>query len=297
MKCDLHVHSIHSGPCSTRVLGLLCRECYSQPAELYARLKRHGMNLITITDHDSIEAADELRRHPDFFVSEEVTARMPSGSESHIGVYDISERQHIEIQRRRDDFISLIMYLTERRIFFVLNHPLSALTGRRVEDDFSWFEAYIPAFETRNGQMPARNNSAALRMARRMKKLRVGGSDAHTLVSAGAAWTEVPGARNKEEFLQGLRAGAGRPRGVQNGNLVRYWNLTRDVFLIAAAMLREKPWALPIAPVAALIPAVTLGQSLAESWFEKKWTHRLDGSSSDNTAPWPAAALGEPAWP
>jgi predicted metal-dependent phosphoesterase TrpH len=278
---------------------LLCRECYSRPASLYTRLKRRGMNLVTITDHDSIEAAEELRSHPDFFVSEEVTARMPSGSLSHIGVYDITARQHMEIQRRRDDFISLVMYLTERRIFFVLNHPFSALTGRREAEDFSWFEAYIPALETRNGQMPARNNSAALRMARRMKKLRVGGSDAHTLTSAGTAWTEVPGARSKEEFLSGLRSGAARPCGVQRGNVGRYWNLTRDVFLIAGAMLRENPWTAPLAPVALLIPAVTLGQSFAEVWFKRKWTHRLEGVPLVSPASWPAQAspLGEPAWP
>jgi len=37
-----------------------------------------------------------LRRHPDFFLSEEVTVRMPSGTEMHMGVYGITERDHAE---------------------------------------------------------------------------------------------------------------------------------------------------------------------------------------------------------
>ena len=37
---------------------------------------------------------------------------MPSGTQIHVGVYDITERQHIEIQRRRNDLIALLMYLT-----------------------------------------------------------------------------------------------------------------------------------------------------------------------------------------
>ncbi len=61
--------------------------------------------MVTITDHDSIDAAEVLRRHADFFLSEEATVRMPSGTEMHLGVYGITERDHVEIQRRRSDFI------------------------------------------------------------------------------------------------------------------------------------------------------------------------------------------------
>ncbi|MGA2846240.1 MAG: hypothetical protein ABSF68_12525, partial [Candidatus Acidiferrales bacterium] len=89
------------------------------------------MSLFTLTDHDSIEGAEKLRRHRDFFVSEELTCRMPSGTEAHIGVYDLSERQHTQLLRRRDDLVSLLMYLTERRLFFSINHVFSSVTGRR----------------------------------------------------------------------------------------------------------------------------------------------------------------------
>ena len=82
MKCDLHVHSYFSGLCTTPFVRKFCRESYSDPREVYAVLKERGMNLVTLTEHDSIESAEVLRKHKDFFVSEEVTCRMPSGSGS-----------------------------------------------------------------------------------------------------------------------------------------------------------------------------------------------------------------------
>src|SRR5882672_6509704 len=103
MRCDLHVHSKHSGNCNIPFFNVFCRESYSDPEEVYHALKRKGMDLVTLTDHDSIEGAERLRRYADFFVSEEVTCRMPSGASVHVGVYNITERQHVEIQRRRND--------------------------------------------------------------------------------------------------------------------------------------------------------------------------------------------------
>src|SRR5258708_35758531 len=81
MRCDLHVHSIASGMFNVPGLDRICRESYTAPAEVYERLKRISMSLVTLTDHGSVEGAEALRRHPDFFLTEEVTVRMPSGTE------------------------------------------------------------------------------------------------------------------------------------------------------------------------------------------------------------------------
>src|SRR5258707_2212244 len=210
MRCDLHVHSIASGMFAAPGLDRICRESYNDPAEVYDRLKRMSMSLVTITDHDSIDGAEALRRHPDFFLSEEVTVRMLSGTEMHMGVYGITERDHTEIQRRRNDFIALLMYLTERKLFFSANHVFSGLTGRREKQDFHWFESYVPAFETRNGQMWPEANASAARLAARLGKIAIAGSDSHTIAGVGQTYTEVPGARTAEEVFAGLRAGQGR---------------------------------------------------------------------------------------
>src|SRR6202521_1846461 len=268
MRCDLHVHSKFSGMCNTPVLNRICRESYNDPAEVYLRLKRLGMSIVTMTDHDSIDAGETLRRHPDFFLSEEVTCRMPSSTELHLGVYGISERDHIEIQRRRNDFVSLLMYLTERRIFFSVNHVFSGLTGRREEEDFSWFASYVPAFETRNGQMWPEANASAARLAARLGKIAIAGSDSHTIDGLGRTYTEVPGARTADEFFAGLRAGRGCVRGAHGG----CGKLTLDVFSIVNSLFRDKPWTLALSPLALLVPAFTLHHWMHEIRFCRKWS-------------------------
>jgi predicted metal-dependent phosphoesterase TrpH len=271
MRCDLHVHSIASGMCNTPILSRICRESYNQPAEVYTRLKQHRMSLVTLTDHDSIDAGEALRKHPDFFLSEEATVEMPGGTEVHLGVYGITERDHMEIQRRRKDFISLMMYLTEKKLFFSANHVFSGLTGRRLDEDFCWLASYVPAFESRNGQMWAKANESAALMAGRLGKIAIGGSDSHTIAGVGRTYTEVPGARTADEFFAGLRAGQGQVHGAHGS----YAKLTADVFRIVWSLWMEKPWTLALMPLATLVPAFTAGHWVNEMRFCQKWSTTL----------------------
>ena len=258
--------------CTLPILKAICRECYSQPEAVYQTLRRGGMDLVTVSDHDSIDAAEALGRHANFFLSEEVTCRMPSGNELHVGVYDLRERQHQEIQRRRNDLPRLVAYLNEQQLFYSLNHAFSALTGRRSWEDLVWFEGAFPGVEVRNGHVPERTNRLAERMAARSGRARLGGSDAHTLLSLGSVCTCVPGARNKAEFLDGLRRGCGQVQG-GSGN---FWRLTRDVLQIGAALMEEKPAARLLAPLVLAIPAVTLLNCLVEDLFARRWGSRWE---------------------
>src|SRR5258706_10609606 len=115
MRCDLHVHTTHSGYCTVPVAKRFCPECYNKPLAVYRRLKELGMELVTITDHDSIGAVEQLGGFDDFFSSVEISIEMPSGTEAHMSVYDLNERQHVETQRRRNDVASLLAYLDEER--------------------------------------------------------------------------------------------------------------------------------------------------------------------------------------
>ncbi len=267
----MHIHTKFSGACSVPFLRKVCRESYSEPEAVYSLLRRRGMDLVTLTDHDSIEGAERLRGRADFFTSEELTCQMPSGAEVHIGVYDITERQHAQLQQRRDDLVALLMYLTESRIFFSVNHVFSCLTGKRDADDFAWFRDYFPAIESRNGQMLRRQNKDSQRLARQWQKIEVGGSDAHASASAATAYTEVPGARNKEEFFAGLRAGRGRATGGSGS----YMKLTRDVLLIGVGAMCEKRWTMLLLPLALLVPAVTFLNCQKERKFGEFWAARI----------------------
>lgn len=278
--------------CNAPILNQICRESYNQPAEVYARLKQLGMSIVTLTDHDSIDAGEALRKHADFFLSEEATVTMPGGTEMHLGVYGITERDHVEIQRRRKDFISLMMYLTEKKLFFSVNHVFSGLTGRRLDEDFCWFASYVPAFESRNGQMWPKANESAAKLASRLGKIAVGGSDSHTIAGVGRTFTEVPSARTAEEFFSGLRAGTGQVHG-ENGS---YLKLTKDVFNIVWSLWMEKPWTLTLMPLSLLVPAFTAGHWANEIRFCRKWTPALERGEKRQRMFWDMDSSFEPNW-
>ena len=233
-----------------------CRESYNDPEAVYRTLKRRGMDLVTVTDHDSIDSAEHLRRYPDFFLSEEVTCTTPSGTEIHVGVYGIEERHHIELQRRRSDVPALAAYLDEQKILFSINHVFSSLTGRRTELDFEMFEELFPAMETLNGHIPAINNRAATQLANEWQKAAVAGSDAHTIETLALTYTEVSGADSIRSYLEAVRHGRGQAAGA-SGN---YAKLTRAVLGIGASLVRERPWTIVLSPLMLAVPLVTLGQ-------------------------------------
>ncbi|MDQ1473084.1 MAG: hypothetical protein QOJ99_4564 [Bryobacterales bacterium] len=270
MRCDLHVHTVHSGMCTVPVLSRVCRESYNEPRALYYALKQRGMDLVTVTDHDSIDAVEELRHFPDFFLSEEVTCTMPSGTEMHAGVYGIREGDHTELQRRRTDVESLLAYAAENRLFVTVNHLYSSLTGKRTEDDFAIFARRFHGVETLNGQILKGANQMAADFAARFAKAAIGGSDAHTLASAGRTFTDVSGAASIEDYLTGLRRGNCSPSG-ESGDLLR---LNNAVFHIGRSLMREKPWMLSFGWLFAAIPAAVLANYLKELAFAWYWKDR-----------------------
>lgn len=237
---------------------------------MYARLKRSGMTLVTVTDHDTIDAVEELRKYPDFFLSEEVTVHLPSGCEAHVGVYDINERQHLGLQERCDDMPRLLAYLQQERLLYSINHMFSGLTGRRVEEDFRYFAEQFPAMEVKNGAMLERSNRTAEQACESLGRIGVGGSDSHGVLSLGRVWTEVPQARNKHEFFDGLRARRSRVEG-RSGSYLR---LSAELMTIAGYLFRDKPWTLGLAPLVALVPLASLINYGCELSFEAYWRNR-----------------------
>jgi predicted metal-dependent phosphoesterase TrpH len=279
MKCDLHVHTRNSGMCNIPGFNRFCRESYNEPEAVYWALKRRGMDLVTVTDHDSIDSAEHLRRYPDFFLSEEVTCITPCGTEIHVGVYGIVERHHMELQRRRNDVPALAAYLRERQILFSINHVFSSLTGRRTELDFDMFEELFPAMETLNGHIPARNNRAATLLAQEWQKAPVGGSDAHTLETLALTYTEVAGADDVGSYLEGLRQGRGRVAGA-SGN---YAKLTWAVLGIGSSLVRDRPWTFVLTPLMLAVPLVTLANYFCELAFHARWAKAIWPSTASET--------------
>jgi len=262
MRCDLHTHSLWSGAADVAVVGRFARESYSEPLAVYAAARRRGMDLVTLTDHDTIEGNLALAHLPDVFWSEEVTCTLPSGSIVHLGVFDITEWEHREIARLRSDGEALFALLAERRIPTALNHMLSPITGPRSTGDYAYALDRVGLVESQNGNMPSAVNVLAGRAAERLGLATVGGSDAHTVATVARAYTEVPGARSREEFLAALREGATLPRGSAGS----YAQLVADIARVTAGAyrdvfgqaLRGKGAWLPVLSVALTVPLTPL---------------------------------------
>ena len=280
MRCDLHVHSWYSGRAEVPVLERVGRECYSHPLDVYERARLRGMDLVTLTDHDTIEGARWLAGRQDCFLSEEVTVHLDGGRLLHVNVFGLDSRQHEALQARRRDFEAFIAFLAEKRLPASVNHLFSALTGARELDDLRRPLGRLPLIEALNGAMPERHNEQARLVGREVSMGPVGGSDAHSLAHVARAFTTVPGARTKEEFLAGLRTGLTVPCG-RSGSYAR---LTGEVSRIFAAgiteALREAMAGAPsllrvgaslaLAPFLFLIPLFTLGVHLHERRFGRR---------------------------
>jgi hypothetical protein len=261
------------------------------------------MDLVTLTDHDTIAGALALAGRPDTFVSEEVTCLLPGGRELHLGVYDLDEDQHEGIAARRDDAERLFAYLAEQRLPVALNHPFAALTGARAPEDLPFALARVGLVEGRNSMLPAATNRFAAQSALERGHGLVGGSDSHTLRSVALAYTVVPQARTREEFLAGLRQGFTLPGG-RSGSYARF---AADLASIAACAYAHTWRALlagrtPLttllaflaaAPLLPLLPVVAAGVYAHEAAFARRlqrvFTKRPTANAT-GAAPAPAAA-------
>ena len=161
MRADLHVHSRHSGPADLPVLRHLGRESYSEPRAVYETALARGMDLVTLTDHDTVAGGIELRGLPHTFLSEEVTVILPAGRQLHVNVFDLTEAQHARIALKRLDPEAFFAYLAEQRLPASVNHLFSALTGPRELADLHLPLKHLSLIEALNGSMPAAHNERA----------------------------------------------------------------------------------------------------------------------------------------
>jgi predicted metal-dependent phosphoesterase TrpH len=237
VKLDTHVHTVHSGQSTIPPLNYIMRESYNTPEGVHALATARGMDLVAITDHDQISGALELGHHGNIIVGCEVTGVFPNdGVNVHLNVLDITERQHREIQRRRGDVLDLMPYLRQERIFTSLNHVASGVNGPLTAPHVAALLPWVDALETINGsRLPIQNRTARC-LADAARKSGIGGSDAHTRRGIGLTWTEVPGARTRDEFLAGLRDG----RATAGGRHGNYFTMASDILRFADSFYRER---------------------------------------------------------
>lgn len=236
LRADLHVHTWYSGY-NHDLPFLRSRDCFADPLAVYRAAKARGMDLVAITDHDSIDGGLELLSRladgRDVILGEEISCWLPEPRvEVHFGAYGMTEALHREVQPLRGNAFEVAAFLRAAGVFFSFNHPFHFYRGQLPLDAYLRLLDAVPAVESRNGAMLPAHNQLVEALARARGQAQVGGSDAHTLRRVGRTWTEAPG-RTREEFLESLAAGRGRVGGGHGsapalagdiyGVIVRYW--------------------------------------------------------------------------
>src|SRR5262245_14704073 len=220
MKLDAHVHTYYSGNTTLPYIDRIVKESYSTPEQLYRVAKSRGMDLVTITDHDSIGGVLTIADRKDVIVGCEITAIFPEDrAVCHIGVLGINEEQHRESQKLRHNVHELVRYLNHQEVFSTLNHFASLSAGRLTAAHIFSLLPWINALETRNGTRLGCQNRTAAALAKAHGMVTVGGSDSHTYRGIGRTYMVCDNATNRDQFLSELRQGRVRVEGREGGFL------------------------------------------------------------------------------
>lgn len=193
---DLHVHTLHSyDVIPTRLVD---------PLMLYQKARRLGMTYVTFTDHDSMDAYDQIgwaREGLVPAVEVKILDRERVGHTIHINVYALSRSQFCEvlkIARVARDLEQLVAYLKEEHLPYTFNHPFWHEPGEKPN-----FRAILeivdlfPVLEYNMGRI-GRINRQALRLAQARGRGIVATTDTH-VGEIGRAFTS-PGEGHSRNF-------------------------------------------------------------------------------------------------
>jgi predicted metal-dependent phosphoesterase TrpH len=254
LKADLHCHTYHSGM-TGHMTAFEPMDSYSSPQRLYDLAKQRGMDLVTITDHDSIDGCLAfLEKNPeakDFFIGEEVTVQVPEFNKTvHVAVYDITEKQHREITYLKQNFQDTIAYLRGNRILHALNHLFHSFPSSRKGRQFlDQMVRSFDLFEGLNGAIDQGHNDIMQRLPELFPgKGLIAGSDSHTLLRLGSCFTACKAA-NKTEYLDELREGKtliggkyGHFHHMFNDAMGVYLNYFRDLVFVREVHVHWPLW-------------------------------------------------------
>ena len=239
-RMDMHCHSRASREPVIAALGLIdMPECYSPPEKVYDQAKARGMDLVTITDHDTIAGGLELveRGFQDFVLGEEVTVYFPEDRcQLHVLVWAITPELHEELAtlELRNDVYAFANWLHQHNLPHSFAHPLyiqngklttwhleraallfkgwEILNGAHSGTHRSVVERYLGALTPARIQELQRKHAFAPLWSRIWQKGVTAGSDDHGLLNIGRTWTGVLGdhaekINDPREFLRRVMGG------------------------------------------------------------------------------------------
>lgn len=234
-RIDLHLHSRASTDTGSWFLSrAVMPESFVDPHVAYATCKRRGMDLVTLTDHNTISGALEIAHHPDVVVGVEITTWFPEDRVPlHVLAWGIDDALWADLDRARASLYELIDVLEARDVPHALAHPLHRVGDELTADHLERCLLLFRLWEGRNGYRPQIGNDVAVRIAQSagvalLERLAAkhditprtagppaltGGSDDHSVLEAAGTWTVTPRADTPGALLDHLRAGRTTPGG------------------------------------------------------------------------------------
>jgi len=243
IKCDMHVHSGASKQSARWILRTLkAPESFTPPELIYHLAKKRGMDLVTITDVNTIDGVMKICDLPDVFISEEISALLPETKKPvHILAYNITPGQHEEMALLRDNAFQLLEYMSDRKIANSLAHPFYFAGEDLSSGEWKELVSRVMLVEGRNGTRALWENTASMQMSKKIMgdgfNRFTAGSDDHCGRFIGFTWTQTTCEKNSPAlFLEQVAAGEGQLHG-DHGSAVRS---SYAVYSIAYSFYRNR---------------------------------------------------------
>lgn len=189
IRVDLHVHT-HASP-----------DSQNAPAQILARMDALGLDMVAITDHNTIAGALEMQS---IAPTRTIIGQEIKTTRGEIVAYLIREpvpaaltpSQTIELIREQGGIVGV-------------SHPLDAIRSEVLDKEVLLsILSQVDTLETFNARCLLRRfNRQAAELARVHNLPCTAGSDAHTILELGAAYVEMAPFTDARSFLDSLRGG------------------------------------------------------------------------------------------
>ena len=251
---DLHVHSVYSEHPSEWFLQRIgAKESYTEPEIVYQKAKQCGMSFVTLTDHNSITGSMLIKKkYPnDTFLGVETTTYFPEDKcKVHILIFDMSELEFNEIQRKRENIYKLRDYIKERKLAYSVAHATYSVNGKLTIYHLERLVLLFDVFEGINGGRNSEHNNTWFSSLRNLSPAKIGmlyekhgiepfsddpwikgftgGSDDHAGLFIGKTYTFAD-STNLSSFIDCLKNKKTLPGGKHND----YQSLAFSIYKIA----------------------------------------------------------------
>jgi len=213
LKLDLHIHSNHS------------IDCISTTKDIYRAVKARRLDAFSITDHDTLKGTWSMKKYLKENKLQEKIIFIP-GMEIKSNIGDVI-CLFIQDRIKTKQISEIIDEVRGQDGMIVLAHPFKSHSFKKKDNVLERFDG----IESFNARIEKELNKKAEKLADKLKKPKIGVSDAHWAENIGNGYTEIKGSSlGLDEIKRAMKKGRLKPNGKytnkyywHKSNVVRIW--------------------------------------------------------------------------